>query len=30
MPSFAELTDAFLHEEYEDSPVRASSLGLTD
>jgi uncharacterized protein (DUF885 family) len=30
MPSFAELTDAFLHEEYEDSPVRASSLGLTE
>ena len=30
MASFAELTDAFLHEEYEDSPVRASSLGLTD
>jgi uncharacterized protein (DUF885 family) len=30
MPSFAELTDAFLHEEFEDSPVRASSLGLTE
>lgn len=30
MPSFAELTAAFLHEEYEDLPVRASSLGLTD
>ena len=30
MPSFADLADAFLHEEFEDSPVRASSLGLIE
>ncbi len=30
MPSFAELTDAFLDAEFADSPVRASSLGLTE
>ena len=30
MPTFAELRDAFLKEEYEDSPVSASSLGLTE
>jgi uncharacterized protein (DUF885 family) len=30
MPSFAQLTDEFLHDEWEDSPVRASSLGLTE
>ena len=28
--SFAELSDQFLHAEFEDSPVRATSLGLTD
>lgn len=30
MPSFTELVDDFLRDEYEDSPVRASSLGLTE
>jgi uncharacterized protein (DUF885 family) len=30
MPSFTELVDSFLAEEFEDSPVRASSLGLTE
>ena len=30
MPSFAELADAFLDAEFADSPVRASSLGLTE
>ena len=30
MAAFRELADAFLKEEYEDSPVTASSLGLTD
>ncbi len=30
MPSFAELTNEFLDAEFADSPVRASSLGLTD
>ena len=30
MPPFAELTDEFLGEEFEDSPVRASALGLTE
>ncbi len=30
MPSFSELTDEFLLQEWEDSPVRASSLGLTE
>ena len=30
MPSFAELTTEFLNAEFDDSPVRASSLGLTD
>lgn len=30
MPSFAELSDAFLDAEFADSPVRASSLGLTE
>jgi uncharacterized protein (DUF885 family) len=30
MPSFADLTDEFLSEEFDDSPVRASSLGLTE
>jgi uncharacterized protein (DUF885 family) len=30
MPSFAELTDAFLDAEFADSPVRASGLGLTE
>ena len=30
MASFGELTEAFLHEEWEDSPVRASALGLTE
>src|SRR5687767_1793931 len=30
MPSLAELTNDFLDAEFEDSPVRASSLGLTD
>jgi hypothetical protein len=28
--SFADLTDAFLQEEFDDAPVRASSLGLTE
>jgi uncharacterized protein (DUF885 family) len=28
--SFAELTEGFLHDEFEDSPVRASQLGLTE
>lgn len=30
MPPFSQLVDDFLHEEFEDSPVRASSLGLTE
>jgi uncharacterized protein (DUF885 family) len=30
MPSFAALTDAFLRDEFEHSPVRASGLGLTE
>jgi len=30
MTSFSELADEFLHAEFEDSPVRASSLGLTE
>ncbi len=30
MPSFAELTNDFLDAEFEDSPVRASGLGLTE
>ena len=30
MSSFADLTDAFLDAEFEDSPVRASALGLTE
>ncbi|MBW3612358.1 MAG: DUF885 domain-containing protein [Chloroflexi bacterium] len=30
MPSFSELTDQFLTAEFADSPVRASSLGLTE
>jgi uncharacterized protein (DUF885 family) len=30
MPTFAELTNQFLDAEFEDSPVRASSLGLTE
>jgi len=30
MPSFADLTNEFLEAEFEDSPVRASSLGLTE
>ncbi len=30
MPSFADLTDSFLDAEFEDSPVRASGLGLTE
>ncbi|MGH2429275.1 MAG: DUF885 domain-containing protein [Candidatus Limnocylindria bacterium] len=30
MPSFADLTDEFLHEEFEESPVHASALGLTE
>ena len=30
MPSFSELTDKFLTAEFADSPVRASSLGLTE
>jgi uncharacterized protein (DUF885 family) len=30
MPSFAEQADAFLREELEDSPVRGTSLGLTE
>ncbi len=30
MPSFADLTTEFLDAEFADSPVRASSLGLTD
>lgn len=29
MPSFAELTDEFLNDEFAESPVRASGLGLT-
>lgn len=30
MPSFAELTNEFLDAEFDDSPVRASGLGLTE
>ena len=30
MPSFAELADTFLKEEYDESPVQASALGLTE
>lgn len=30
MPSFTELVDSFLTEEFEGSPVRASALGLTE
>jgi uncharacterized protein (DUF885 family) len=30
MPDFADLTEQFLNDEFEDSPVRASALGLTD
>ena len=30
MPSFAELSDAFLDAEFDESPVRASGLGLTE
>ena len=30
MPSFAELSNEFLAAEFEDSPVRASGLGLTE
>jgi hypothetical protein len=30
MPSFAELSAEFLEAEWADSPVRASSLGLTE
>ena len=30
MPSFTALVDSFLAQEFEDSPVRASSLGLTE
>ena len=30
MPSFADLTEQFLQREFEESPVRASGLGLTD
>nr|MBA3587147.1 hypothetical protein [Chloroflexota bacterium] len=30
MPSFAELTNEFLDAEFEESPVRASGLGLTE
>ena len=30
MPAFAELSDAFLNAEYDESPVRASGLGLTE
>jgi uncharacterized protein (DUF885 family) len=30
LASFAELTDAFLHDEYETSPVHATALGLTE
>jgi uncharacterized protein (DUF885 family) len=30
MPTFAELRDSFLREEYEDSPTSASALGLTE
>ncbi len=30
MPSFAQLTNEFLDDEFDDSPVRASGLGLTE
>src|SRR5687768_6399086 len=30
MPSFADLADAFLREELEESPVRGTALGLTE
>ncbi len=30
MPSFAEMVQEFLHELYEDQPVMASALGLTE
>lgn len=30
MPAFADLTEEFLREEFEESPVRASGLGLTE
>ncbi|HEV2009635.1 MAG TPA: DUF885 family protein, partial [Candidatus Limnocylindria bacterium] len=30
MPSFSDLTETFLNEEFAESPVLASSLGLTD